>query len=416
MSSSTSRSRAANFGGAPVRHGRLRQVGPVVTALRLVGIALAVVLVSTATVSAVAIHGAVSQIKPGIHIEHLAGATSAPPPGIGATDGEVNILVAGTDTRTGQSGMQTKDQLRGSSGIGNNDVTMLLHISSDHTNATVISFPRDLINVPICGGAISSAMFNTTLSRGLSCTVQTVEKMTGLTVGYAAVVTFDGVIGMSNAIGGVTVCLATPVKDRYTDPPLDLAAGAQTLVGPTALSFLRSRHGVGNGGDLGRISNQQVFLSALVRKITNDSVLKNPLTLYKLATAALTNLQTSDSMSNPTTLVALALTLKSIPLSNIVFIQYPSAAAPTDPNRVVPIMSAGNALMEALQSGKPLALSGALGAAAVADAAASTGSPSPAGPSETPPTESEAPEAAPVTLPPSITGQTAAQATCTKGL
>ena len=195
----------------------------------------------------------------------------------------------------------------GSSGIGDNDVTMLLHVTADHTSATVVSFPRDLVSIPLCGKSISSTMLNSTLSRGLSCTVQTIEKMTGLTIPYAGVITFDGVTGTSNAVGGVAVCLATAVEDPYTDPQLDLAAGQQTLVGSTALSFLRSRHGVGDGSDLGRISNQQVFLSALTRKITSDGVLSNPLTLYKLANSALSNVKLSDTLTNPTTLVSIAL-------------------------------------------------------------------------------------------------------------
>ena len=100
----------------------------------------------------------------------------------------------------------------GSSGIGDNDVTMLLHVTADHTSATVVSFPRDLVSIPLCGKSISSTMLNSTLSRGLSCTVQTIEKMTGLTIPYAGVITFDGVTGMSNAVGGVAAwrCVSRP--------------------------------------------------------------------------------------------------------------------------------------------------------------------------------------------------------------
>jgi len=127
----------------------------------------------------------------------------------------------------------------GSSGIGDNDVTMLLHVTADHTSATVVSFPRDLVSIPLCGKSISSTMLNSTLSRGLSCTVQTIEKMTGLTIPYAGVITFDGVTGTSNAVGGVAVCLATAVEDPYTDPQLDLAAGQQTPVGSSALSHVK---------------------------------------------------------------------------------------------------------------------------------------------------------------------------------
>jgi LCP family protein required for cell wall assembly len=407
---------------APIRHGRLRTSHPFAAIAKVLVATVAVVAVSSGAVGAFAVYGTVASIKPGIHLTHVAGATTPPAPAVGPIDGEVNLLLAGTDTRTGQAGYQSRSQLAGSSGIGNNDVTMLLHVSADHTNATVVSFPRDLVNIPLCGKSVSAAMFNSTLSRGLSCTVQTVEKMTGLTIPYAGVITFDGVTGMSNAVGGVTVCLASRVKDPYTDPQLDLPAGQQTLVGSTALSFLRSRHGVGDGSDLGRISNQQVFLSALTRKITSDGVLTNPITLYKLANAALSNVQLSDTLTNPTTLVSIALALKNIDLSKIVFVQYPTGSDPANPNRVVPLVGPAAALTAALQSDQPIALTGKLGRAATVDPTAAvpatttptaTGTPTTA-PSGTP-TDGATPAPTAIALPSSITGQSADQTTCTKG-
>ena len=408
---------------APVRHGRLRGAHPVATIAKVIAAMVAVVAVSSTAVAAVAVYGTISNIQPGIHLSHLTGATAlAAPPAIGPIDGEVNLLLAGSDTRSGQAGYQSKSELAGSSGAGNNDVTMLLHVSADHSSATVVSFPRDMVSIPLCGKAISPAMFNSTLSRSLSCTVQTVEKMTGLSIPYAAVITFNGVTGMSNAIGGVTVCLATPVTDKYTNPQLNLAAGQQTLVGDVALSFLRSRHGVGDGSDLGRISNQQVFLSALTRKITGEGVLSNPLTLYKLANSALANLQLSDTLTNPSTLVSIALALKGISLNKIVFIQYPTGADPDNPNRVVPLAGPAAILAAALKSDQPISLTGKLGRAAVADptvvatvapvtpAPAASGS---AAPSTTAPSTVAPSAPSSIALPSSITGQSADQSTCT---
>lgn len=396
----------------PVRHGRQSSPKPVVTLFKALGMVLVVTVVSGATVAGVAVYTTLANIKPGIALQHAAGSTVAPPPSVGAAEGAVNLLLAGSDSRTGQSGFQDKANLASSSGLGHNDVTMLLHVSADHTNATVISFPRDLVSVPICGKTISSAMLNTTLARGLSCTVQTIEKMTGLTIPYAGVIKFDGVIGMSNAVGGVSVCLATPVKDDYTNPPLDLAAGQQNLVGGNALSFLRSRHGVGDGSDLGRISNQQVFLSALVRKITNQGTLSNPITLFKLANAALSNMQLSDTLTNPTSLISIALTLKKISLDRIVFVQYPVTPDPSNPNRVIPQQSSAAALVSALKSDRPLSLTGKLGRAATA-AATPTAVPTPIA-SPTIATEATTtPTPTSVPLPGDISGQSASQATCT---
>ncbi|MBW4031191.1 MAG: LytR family transcriptional regulator [Acidobacteria bacterium] len=425
---SGSRSTRAVPAVASVRHGRQRRSRSGVAAVKLVAAVIAVVALSGVSIAAVAVTQTLSSVNASVHLSHVN--SSGPPPQVGAISGAVNLLLAGTDTRTGQVGFQNKADLAGSSGVGNNDVTMVLHISQDHQHATVISIPRDLLlTVPSCprpgGGSYPSSsmtMFNTTLSRGgLACTVLTAESLTGLTINYAAEISFDGVIGMSNAVGGVTVCLATRVVDPYVN--LNLAAGQQTLVGATALAFVRSRHGVGDGSDLGRISDQQLFLSALMRKVTGAGVLSNPITLYNLANAAIQNMVLSDTLSNPTTMVAIAVALKGISLSNMVFVQYPTTTSLAYPGRVVLEPTADRILNAALLADRPIQLPGKLGRATVL---APGGSAAPASPEPTPAaagaksTASPAPvtptpTASAVVLPSDVTGQTAAEQTCTKG-
>ena len=101
-------------------------------------------------------------------------------------------------------------------------------------------------------------------------------------------------------------------------------------------------------------------------------MLTNPVTLYKLANAALSNVQLSDTLTNPTTLMSIALALKGIDLSKIVFVQYPTGADPANPNRVVPLVTPAAALATALQSDQPITLTGKLGRAAIADPTAPT--------------------------------------------
>ena len=344
----------------PIRHGKLPRSKPILGVLQLAGVAVVVVAVSAATIGGVAVNSLIASIPKGIPLSHL---SNEPVPQVGSVDGAVNLLLTGSDTRTGQGGFQDSADLRGSSGTGNNDVTMVLHISANHQNATIVSIPRDLLTaVPACplknGGysyATSMSMFNTTLSRGgLSCTVLTAEKLTGLNIQYAAEISFDGVIQMSNAVGGVTVCLATNLNDK--DVGLHLKAGLRTIKGAQALAFLRSRHGVGDGSDLGRISDQQLFMSSLMRTITSQGVLTNPLTMYSLANAAIKNMELSDTLTAPTTMVAIALTLKSISLNHIVFVQWPSTSNPAYPGRVVNSSYADSVLVSALDHDRPVQL------------------------------------------------------------
>ncbi|MET4052892.1 LCP family protein required for cell wall assembly [Frigoribacterium sp. PvP054] len=406
------------------RHGRLRRRGPGRMLLAVVAGATAVVLVSGVSVAAIAVRTATS----GVQTVSLGNESEVQGVDISAIEGGANILLVGSDERDQGSQVDT-GQVEGV----RNDVTILAHLSADHTQLTAVSFPRDLmIDAPECVGddgqvfpAESYVQFNTTLGRGgLSCTVKTVETLTGLAIPYAGKITFDGVIEMSNAIGGVDVCVASPIRD--TDSGIDLSAGTHTLQGGEALAFLRTRHGVGDGSDIARISSQQVFLSSMMRKIISGGTLGDVTTLYKLASAALGNMTLSSSLGSPDTLVRLALALKDIQPSGIVFVQYPVVADPRDSNRVVESPTDAAALNAALNADEKFTLGDdSAGRGSVTDGSATTGSTTPATPAETTtPSDATSGSAAPgdptattgpTTLPSTITGQSAAEATCSVG-
>lgn len=386
------------------RHGRQRAAGPAAAILKFTAAALAVVLVSGAAVVGYAVWDIASSVKPGVA---LIGETEGPPPDIGSFEGGLNLLLVGSDSGEG-------DPSYGRRGETLNDVTILLHISADHTNATVVSFPRDLfVRIPSCPrengngswGAQSSAKINVALAYGgLACVVQTVTDLTGLNIPFAAKIEFNGVIEMSNAIGGVTVCVASPIRDGQIGFNLD--AGQQSLEGWNALMFLRSRYGVNGGTDLGRISNQQVFMSALVRQVKDKQTLTDPLKVYGLAKAAVDNMEVSNSLRNPLTLASIALALKDIPAEHIQLIQYPGRFGNSNGlGGVLPIQDSANQLFAAIASDLPVQLTGSTGQGADLDPNA------PVVPAD--------PDAPPLTnvvpLPSSITGQTSAQQTCTKG-
>ena len=163
-----------------------------------------------------------------------------------------------------------------------------------------------MIAVPECpnpeGGAPYPAkefsQINATMNYGgPACTLLAVQSLTGIEIPYLAMIDFKGVIAMSEAVGGVDVCVAEPINDDYTQLYLD--AGEHTLIGEEALAFLRTRHGVGDGSDLSRISNQQVFLTSLVRKLKDEGALTNPFTMFRLGTAALNNMDAFSVAHRP---------------------------------------------------------------------------------------------------------------------
>ncbi|MBY0175634.1 MULTISPECIES: LCP family protein [Curtobacterium] len=411
------------------RHGRLPRRRGWTTLLTVVAAAAAVVLVSGTSVATIA----AAQLATSTRTVPLStdDQSTAKTADITAIKGGANILLIGSDTRVGQ--FDSDEDVEGA----RNDVTMLVHVSEDHQQLTAVSFPRDLmVPIPACTNpetgttypAAASAQFNTALGNGgVSCVVDTVENLTGLTVPYAGLITFDGVIEMSNALGGVDVCVASPIDDSFTG--LHLSAGAHSLQGTDALAFLRSRHGVGDGSDLARISSQQVFLSALLRQVTSNGTLSNPLTLYKLAGAALSNMTLSDGLAQTRTLVGLASTLRGMSTSSMLFVQYPVVDDPADPARVVVDETNAHALNVALQTDERTSLSDSSTGRASRESSG-TASPSPtsapstpAGSSSAATSESSTPAPETTTtsspsstpLPSSITGQSAAEQTCSVG-
>lgn len=331
------------------RHGRLRRRHPVRRLVGYVALGLTVVLVATVGVLGISF----LQLQGDVDTVDLGG---DPPPAFAEQQGGFNILLVGSDSREGQG---TVDD--GYTGGALNDVTMVLHVSEDHQRATVVSFPRDLIiDFPACtdpeGGAdipaARSQQLNTALGRGgLPCVANVVESLSGLEIPYAALIGFDGVVNMSSAVGGVPVCFAGDIDDPYTG--FSIAEGTHEIEGVQALQFLRMRHGVGDGSDLSRISSQQVFLSALIRKLQSDAVLSDLGRLYSIAQVATSSMTMSSSLNDVGTMVSMARVLANIPLDTMQFIQYPSASNGT--GRVVPTAVADE-VMALIAADQPVTL------------------------------------------------------------
>jgi len=273
-------------------------------------------------------------------------------------NGPLNILVVGSDTRDGQGEEfgQVDSELA--------DVIMLLHISKDRKDAVVVSFPRDLlVSIPECpnpeGGtfpAKTRKQINSSIGYGgVACTHLTVQEFTGLEIPFVAMIDFKGVIEMSNAIGGVEVVIDKPISDAYSN--FYIEAGTHTLKGAEALGFLRTRHGIGDGSDLARISNQQLFLMSLFDKIKDDGTLNNPLRLYSLSSAAARNMKLSESMTDLGTMVTLAGAMRDVDSSKMVFTQVPTRVlSGAEEGRLESLSDEAKALFDLIQNDLPVVI------------------------------------------------------------
>lgn len=230
-------------------------------------------------------------------------------------DGAVDILLVGTDNRTDAQGRPLTPEeaamLRaGSDEEGENtDTILLIRVPKDGSSATAISIPRDsYVDTRTVGKSKINGVYSATKEKSLEDAaaashgrelteqdhadavqagrnglINAVKDLTGVEVDHYAEIGLLGFVLLTDAVGGVPVCL-----NEAVDEPLSGAkfhAGEQTVVGSDALSFVRQRHDL-PAGDLDRIVRQQVFMSQLVKKILSAGTLADPSKLGKLTDAA----------------------------------------------------------------------------------------------------------------------------------
>jgi LCP family protein required for cell wall assembly len=228
---------------------------------------------------------------------HVPGLAKAP------SDGSINLLVVGSDTRQGVRGGGFGD-VAGQRG----DVLMVVHLVPAARHAAVLSIPRDLY-VPVAGTG-TSAKINSALHRGPSEVVQTIQANLGIPIHHYLLVDFNGFREVVDALGGVSMHFPRPVRDGADGHNLSglhvPRAGCQRLDGDQALALARSRHyqyqdrdGQWHddpGVDLGRIRRQQTMLRALAGKAL-DTGLANPIRANAVIGAVVASLTKDDALS-----------------------------------------------------------------------------------------------------------------------
>ncbi|MDQ1016255.1 LCP family protein [Streptomyces afghaniensis] len=284
-----------------------------------------------------------------------------------ADNGSENILVLGSDTRAGGNkklGGGTDD------GSARSDTAMIVHVYKGHKKASVVSIPRDtLIDRPSCTDtkgkeypAANGVMFNSAYSTGgAACAVKTVESITDLRMDHYLEVDFAGFQRLIDDLGGVEVTTTKNIDDP--DSHLKLKAGTHRLDGEQALGLVRTRHGVGDGSDLGRIQLQQAFIKALVNQVKDVGVFTNPKKLLDLAETATKTVTADSDLGSVNKLASFAGGLKGITPSHMHMVTMPVAYDPADPNRVLLQKKKADEIWKALQNDKPIPKSATKGTA-----------------------------------------------------
>ncbi|MEU6529446.1 LCP family protein [Streptomyces sp. NPDC046928] len=273
-------------------------------------------------------------------------------------NGSENILVLGSDSRSGGN-----KKLGGGAddGSARSDTAMILHVHKGHKKASVVSVPRDtIIDRPSCTDgdgtthpAASGVMFNSAYSTGgASCAVKTVESLTGVRMDHYLEVDFSGFQKLIDRLGGVEVTTTKAIDDP--DSHLKLTAGTHRLDGEQALGLVRTRHGVGDGSDLGRIQLQQAFMKALIEQAKSIDLFGNPKRLLDLADTATKTVTTDSDLGSVNRLMSFANGLKGISSKHMTMVTLPVRYDPADPNRVVVAEAKAKQVFTALKHDKPI--------------------------------------------------------------
>ncbi|WP_338700555.1 LCP family protein [Streptomyces sp. Q6] len=282
-------------------------------------------------------------------------------------NGSQDILVLGSDSRAGDNKKVGGGKDEGSA---RSDTAMVVHIYKGHKKASIVSIPRDtLIDRPSCTDkngseypAAHDVMFNSAYSTGgAACAVKTVESISGIRMDHYVEVDFSGFQELIDDLGGVEVTTSKAINDP--DSHLNLDAGSHKLDGEQALGLVRTRHGVGDGSDLGRIQLQQAFMKALMDQIKDVGVFTSPKKLYDLANTATKSVTTDSELASVKDLTSFANGLKGIGSNDMNMVTMPVQYDANDANRVLVDRTKSDAVWKALKADRAVPKSATEGTA-----------------------------------------------------
>ncbi len=257
-----------------------------------------------------------------------------------------NVLIVGSDSRAGDSPEAAKAFGSASVVTGQrSDTIKILHVNPTAGTAEVLSIPRDtyveLSGMPSGTGLATDNKINTAFNSGPNPLIETIENTFGIPINHFVITSFNGVIDLVSAVGGITLDFPYPVRDNddgNNNSGLDIThAGCQTLNGNMALALARSRYyeyevqpgywEYDGSGDLGRIQRQNVIIEAVIDKARSSSY--NPIKVNNFLDSIVHDI-TKDSGMSTSTLISLAQRFHAFSGSSLKTLTLPTLGASSD--------------------------------------------------------------------------------------
>jgi LCP family protein required for cell wall assembly len=256
-------------------------------------------------------------------------------------DKATDLLLVGLDSRTDAHDNPLAPDVLARLRTGDNegeltDTMILVRIPNDGQHAVAVSLPRDLyVELPdgygkhklnsafararnataqrlVAQGADPATVRTESIAAGRKLLLQAVKDLTGVGIDHYAEINLLGFSLLTDAVGGVEVCLKAPVHDRFSGA--NFPAGPQLIAGPDALAFVRQRHGLPRG-DLDRIVRQQAYMASLAHKVLTAGTLANPSRINQLINATQQSLVLDDGFD----VLDFATRIQGLAAGNVVF-------------------------------------------------------------------------------------------------
>ncbi|MGV9848667.1 LCP family protein [Streptomyces sp. NPDC003442] len=247
----------------------------------------------------------------------------------------LNILLIGSDSRNTAENVKLGGAKQDADRKPLGDVQMLVHVSADRANMSVVSIPRDTrVTIPQCTDPHDGTVYpktegaiNQSLQHGgPGCTVATWKELTGVYIDHFMMIDFSGVVSMADAIGGVPVCVDNNVYSHDSKghgSGLKLTKGTHNVKGVQALQWLRTRYGFEDNSDIGRAKAQHMYMTSMIRQLKSGTKLSDPGKLMDLAEAATDALTVDHGLGTVKKLYDLGNDLKRVPTKRTTMITMP---------------------------------------------------------------------------------------------
>ena len=192
-------------------------------------------------------------------------------------DGErINVLLVGVDKLPDRGASLT-------------DTMIVASLDPVGRTVSMLSLPRDMVNVPLGNGDVYGPKLNSLLSfaernpdsfpkGGMRTLEDAVSALLDIPIHYYARIDFIGFIAMVDAVGGVDIDVKRTLRAKHYDgyglttTGFRLTKGVHHLTGAEALAYARIRKGVGET-DFTRAGRQQEVIVALRSSVSSGGSL-----------------------------------------------------------------------------------------------------------------------------------------------